>query len=85
MINNIRLSQSVIGPLEIDAVKRIMQLGYLGMGPEVGRFEKDLEKFIGGNSKVACVNTGTSALHLALQACGIGHGDEVLVLSLIHI
>lgn len=79
MINNIRLSQSVIGALEIDAVKRIMELGYLGMGPEVGRFENDLEKFIGGNSKVACVNTGTSALHLALQACGIGHGDEVLV------
>ena len=60
MINNIRLSQSVIGDLEIDAVKRVMELGYLGMGPEVGRFENDLEKFIGGNVKVACVNTGTS-------------------------
>src|SRR5450759_1400654 len=39
-------------------------------------------QFIGGNRQVICVNTGTAALQLAVQACGIGRGDDVLVPTL---
>ncbi len=85
MKQHIRLSRSVIGDLEIEAVKRIMEIGYLGMGPEVGRFEDELKKFIGGDCYVTCVNTGTSALILALQACEIGFGDQVLVPTLTYV
>jgi len=81
----IRLSRSVVGDQEIEAVNRVLKLGYLGMGNEVGCFERELKNFIGGDVDVACVNTGTSALHLALQACGIGRGDEVLVSTLTYI
>tara|TARA_Y100000589_G_scaffold118994_1_gene113229 strand:+ start:2588 stop:3718 length:1131 start_codon:yes stop_codon:yes gene_type:complete len=85
MNQHIRLSKSVIGDLEIEAVKRIMEIGYLGMGPEVGLFEDELKRFIGGNCSVTCVNTGTSALILALQACEIGFGDQVLVPTLTYV
>jgi dTDP-4-amino-4,6-dideoxygalactose transaminase len=52
------------------------------MGPETRAFEAELEAFLGGGRGVACVNTGTSALHLAVAALGIGPGDEVIVPSL---
>jgi len=55
------------------------------MGTIVEVFEKDLEAFIGGGRHVLCVSTGTSALHLAVQACGIGPGDEVLVPTLTYV
>jgi len=51
------------------------------MGEEVFQFEKDLGNYL-GIKNIACVNTGTSALHISLQALGIGKGDEVLVPSL---
>lgn len=41
---------------------------HLGMGVEVRRFEEDLALFFG--RRVACATNGTTALHLALQACG---------------
>lgn len=78
----IRLSKSVIGEGEMREVRRILENGFLGMGPETQKFEQELAGYIGGDREVCCVNTGTAALHLALQACGIGTGDEVLVPSL---
>lgn len=81
----IRLSQACLGPEEIEAVTRVLQGHYLGMGQEVRLFEEELQNFIGSETKVACVNTGTSALQLAVQACGIGSGDEVIVPSLTYV
>lgn len=79
----IRLSKSVIGAEEAEAVTRILlEDGYLGMGGEVGQFEADIANYIGVPSNtVVCVNTGTSALHLAVEAV-VEKGDEVLVPSL---
>jgi dTDP-4-amino-4,6-dideoxygalactose transaminase len=71
--------RSVVGPEELAALARVIERGYLAMGPEVKAFEDDLRAFFGGERHVVCVSTGTAALHLALQACGIGPGDEVLV------
>lgn len=61
----------------------VLNKEFLGMGAEVQRFENALEAFF--DRPAVCVNTGTAALHLALQACGISHGDEVLVPSLTYV
>lgn len=80
-----RLSRSNFSQKEIDAVTRILEIGYTPMGPEVHQFEKDIAEYIGNDVEVACVNTGTAALHLACQAIGLGPGDEVLVPSLTYV
>jgi perosamine synthetase len=54
---------------------------WLGMGPVTERFEQELAAFLGVEHVVA-VGHGTSALHLALDALGLGPGDEVLVPAL---
>jgi dTDP-4-amino-4,6-dideoxygalactose transaminase len=77
----IRLSKSVVGEAEIEAVASVMRRGFLGMGKEVQLFEEELSAFLNSRG-VVCVNTGTAALQLALQAIGVGLGDEVLVPSL---
>ena len=51
------------------------------LGPNVNGFEKDLEVFVGQEKRVVALASGTSAVHLALIACGVGHGDEVIVQS----
>jgi len=51
------------------------------LGPNVNAFEKDLEEFVGEGKKVVALGSGTAAVHLALIACGVGQGDEVLVQS----
>ena len=51
------------------------------LGPNVNGFESDLEDFVGENKKVVALSAGTAAIHLALLACGVGAGDEVLVQS----
>src|SRR6184192_190471 len=78
----IRLSRSSINETDVEAVSTALRKAFLGMGAEVDAFEKELAQYIGGNRHVMCVNTGTTALQLAVQACGIGRGDEVLVPSL---
>lgn len=84
-MNKIRLSKSVVGEEEKQALAKAIDVGYLGMGTEVQQFEEDLRIFLGTDHEVLCVNTGTAALHLSLQAIGIGPGDEVLVPSLTYI
>ena len=79
----IRLSKSCVGKAEKDAVMGVLDREYLGMGGEVQKFEKVLSDFFG--RPAVCVINGTAALHLALQACGLGPGDEVLVPSLTYI
>ena len=51
------------------------------LGPNVNAFETDLETFVGQNKKVVALTTGTAAVHLALLACGVMPGDEVIVQS----
>ena len=78
----IRVSKSVVGSKEAQAVSRvIIEDGYLGMGKEVQLFEKELQQFLGTDRQVVCVNSGTAALHLAVMAV-VKPGEEVLVQSL---
>ena len=55
------------------------------LGPNVNAFEKDLEEFVNLNAnlhkRVVALSAGTAAVHLALIACGVGPGDEVIVQS----
>lgn len=80
---SIRLSRSIVGAAEAAAVTRvIIEDGYLGMGSEVQRFEAELAAWLGVEpGQVITVNTGTAALHLAVQAVA-ARGSEVLVPSL---
>lgn len=51
------------------------------LGPNVNAFEEDLAQFVGENKKVVALASGTSAVHLALIALGVGQGDEVICQS----
>ena len=66
---------------EIDsAVERVFSSSRFILGPEVERFEEEFAAYCGVRHAIG-VNSGTSALHLALVAAGIGHGDEVITTS----
>ena len=82
---SMRLSRSIVGEAEAEAVHRVIcEDGYLGIGKEVQQFEADVAGYLGvPASWVISVNTGTAALHLAVEAVlGHGSGAEVLVPSL---
>ena len=51
------------------------------LGPNVNGFEEDLKEFVGGQKEIVALSSGTAAVHLALIACGVGPGDEVIVQS----
>jgi len=69
-----------IGDEERAAVDRVMRSGMLAQGPEVAAFETEFSEWVDGVHSVA-VNSGTSALHMAFLAAGVGAGDEVIVPS----
>lgn len=65
---------------EIEAVTQTIRSGWLTTGPNAAAFEKEMAEFLGGGD-ITCVavNSATAGLHLAVEALGIGPGDEVLV------
>jgi dTDP-4-amino-4,6-dideoxygalactose transaminase len=85
MNGKVRLSKSSITQAEKDAVLKVLDKGRLGMGDEVCEFEKKIKHYLQTDMDVVCVNTGTSALHLALCILELKIGDEVLVPSLTYI
>ena len=66
---------------DIEAVVDVLKSDYLTCGPKVGELEKALSAYTGAKYTVA-VNSGTSALHCACMAAGIGPGDEVITTPL---
>ena len=84
-LKKIPISKPFFSSEEINEVKKVMQEGNLtnasfGGGKRVKELESLLGKFVGSQHTIA-VNSGTSALHAALLALGIGKDDEVLVPS----
>lgn len=69
-----------IGAEERAAVDRVMLSGMLAQGPEVAAFEEEFSWIVDGRHSIA-VNSGTSALHMAFVAAGVGPGDEIIVPS----
>lgn len=67
-----------IGDDEIDAVVETLRSGWLAPGPRVLAFERAFAERIGARHAIA-VTSCTAGMHLALLACGVGPGDEVIV------
>src|SRR3990167_9522527 len=63
-----------------DAIVRVIEKGRYILGDEVAAFEEEFANYIGVKNGIG-VGSGTEALHLALVACGIGKGDEVITVS----
>ena len=80
----IQLQRPYLGEQELTAVGEVFASGYLGMGPVAARFERRVAGLLGA-SHVVAVNTGTSALHLALEALELPEGFEVIVPSLTYV
>lgn len=81
MAVHIPAARPCIGEKERAAVDRVMRSGMLAQGPEVAAFEEEFAAAVVNGAACVAVNSGTSALHLALLAAGIGPGDEVIVPS----
>jgi perosamine synthetase len=73
----INISTPALAREEMEAVQCVLQSGRLAQGPKVEEFEALFASYIGTKYAIA-TNSGTAALHIALLASGIGHGDEVI-------
>lgn len=82
---NVRLSKCSVGVEEKEAVCRVLDNEYLGMGKEVQLFEQELKEYLNTDHEVICVNTGTAALHLAVLCLDLKEGDEILVPSITYV
>ena len=80
----IRVSESSIGAAEIDAVVKALESNRLSQGSTVSEFENVLAKYARAKYATAC-NSGTSALHLAMLAAGVGPGTLVIVPALTYV
>ncbi|MDQ1708890.1 MAG: hypothetical protein QOG49_275 [Frankiaceae bacterium] len=68
----------VLGPEELEAVREVLESGYLTQGPKAAAFEDSVRREVGSEFAFA-TSSCTTALHLALVALGVGPGDEVVV------
>ena len=71
------LSRPEVRHEDIEAVLEVLRSPHLALGPKLSAFEKAFAEYIGAKHAIA-VNSGTSGLHLAVKAVGIGEGDEVI-------
>ncbi len=71
-----------IGNAEIEAVARTLSSGWVTTGPETRAFEQEFAAYLGGGVQAIAVNSATAGLHLALEAAGVGPGDEVIAPTL---
>lgn len=82
MINRIYLCLAHMSGNEQKFIQEAFDTNWVvPLGPNVNGFEQDLKEFLGENKELVALSAGTAAIHLALLACGVGAGDEVLVQS----
>ncbi|MCG2712349.1 MAG: DegT/DnrJ/EryC1/StrS family aminotransferase [Candidatus Omnitrophica bacterium] len=77
MRERIENSSSFIGVKERKALNAVLKSNFLAEGPQTEKFEREFAEYIGCRFAIA-VSSGTTALHCALIALGVGVGDEVL-------
>lgn len=78
MVKSVPFFRPIIGEKEMEEVVAVLQSGWLTTGARVKRFEEDFATAVGSRYAIA-VNSCTSALHLAVEALGLGRDDAVLV------
>ncbi|WGD35762.1 DegT/DnrJ/EryC1/StrS family aminotransferase [Olleya sp. YS] len=79
MKDKIWLSSPHMGGNEQSYIKEAFDTNWIApLGPNVSGFEKDLETYLNQNKHVACLSSGTAAIHLALVQLGVGLNDEVI-------
>lgn len=67
---------------ELDFIKAALAEDWaVPLGPDVTAFERELKDFLETPHEVVALSSGTAAIHMALLACGVGAGDEVMVQS----
>jgi dTDP-4-amino-4,6-dideoxygalactose transaminase len=67
---------------EINEVVDTLKSGWLTSGPKMQIFESNFKSFVGGKVESIAVNSATAGLHLALEALGVGYGDEIITTTL---
>lgn len=77
----IKSSRGCCGEEELAQVKEAFDYGYFGLAFKVNEFEEKLGNYLQTDREVIAVNTGTSALHIALDSIGLEEGDEVILPS----
>lgn len=80
--NRIPYALPDIGDEEQAAVQHALASGWITTGPECAAFETEFAKYLAGDVTALAVNSATSGLHLAVEALGVGPGDEVIVPTL---
>ena len=82
MNTKIWLSSPHMGGTEMKYVQEAYDTNWVApLGPNVNGFEIELEKYVKEDAKVACLSSGTAAIHLALIMAGVQQDDEVLCQS----
>lgn len=76
-MNNIPYGRQWIDEDDISAVAKVLQSDWLTQGPDIEEFEREIAEYVGAKYAVA-FSSGTSALHGAMFAAGIGPGDEII-------
>ena len=83
MNSKIWLSSPHMGGNEQSYIKSAFEENWIApLGPNVSGFEKDLEDYLGEDSHVACLSSGTGAIHLALVLADVQRDDEVICQSM---
>ena len=76
----IPVARPLLDEREAEAARRVILSGWVTQGPEVAAFEREFAEAVGARHACA-VSSCTTALHLALAACGVSSGDEVVTVS----
>ena len=78
---NVRLFRPTVGEEELNAIRRVFERSWIGLGPTLDEFERRWTEYIGCRESIG-VNSGTAALHLALAVLRFPQGSKVLVPAL---
>ena len=77
-MEKIRLFKVFMSPDAADATGKVLNSGFIGQGPKVDQFEKELQSLFNTEKRVISVNSCTTALELAYKLIGLKSGDKVI-------